>query len=387
MHARTPLIAASSLLLGLAGGLWWGSAATQPDVGLSDFRASFDEDDWLDRSLVQAAFLQGLQPEELPAALAALEPQLPWLATDELRLFMLAWSRFDPAGALAWSLAQPAPHRRNLSGAAIYAYAFRDPVEARAALSRVDDDDLREFMQGRLVAGWVRGGDLRGAGEYLTSLPQGNRRLRYLTMVAWELSKDGPEAVEAWAEAAPAAFPRYKAAVFLKATSTLASIDPARTAEWVSAYLDRPYADGVLRAVARSWALQDPRAALVWLASLEPGLKQDASVSNAFRVWLDRSPGEAESWLLGSVPAAALDAGVSVMVGRHRETSPRKALAWAMRLDERALRERVLVNIASEWLREDPESAAAWIEGAGLDDALQTAIRTRAKRAREPGDA
>jgi len=387
MHPGSLLIVTLALLLGLALGRLWAPSARPEHADLSSFRASFAEDDWLERSRAQSAFLQGLDPENLPEALSALEPRLPWLATDELRLFMLAWSRFDPAGALAWALAQSAPHRRNLSGAAIYAYAFRDPVAARAALLRVEDDELREFMLGRLVAGWVRGGDLEGAGEYLTSLPQGNRRLRYLSMLAWELSKDGPEAVEEWAEAAPAAFPRYKAAVFLKATSTLAGIDPAGTAEWVSAYLGRPYADGVLRAVARSWALRDPRAAMVWLASLPPGLKRDASVSNAFRVWLERTPKAAEEWLRGEVPAPALDAAASVMVGRHRDGSREEALGWALRLDERGLREQVLSNIAGEWLREDPDSASVWLEGAGLSEPLLSAIRASAEGAREPDEA
>lgn len=379
MHPRHLLTAILALLAGLALGRAFPPAAPRGAADTSVFRASLEEDDWLDRTWAQSVFLQGLTPENLPEALAALEPQLPWLATDELRLFMLAWSRFDAAGALDYALSQPAPYRRNLSGAAIYAWAFREPVAARAALQRVEDDELHDFMQGRLVAGWVRAGDSEGVGEYLTSLPQGPRRLRFLSMLAWELSTRGPEAVEAWAEAAPAAFPRYKAAVFLKATSRLASIDPAGTARWVSEYLDRPYADGVLRAVARSWAMRDPRAAMHWLAALPAGLKREASVSNAFRVWLDRDADAAERWLRAEVPSASLDAGVSVMVGRHRDSSREQALVWALRLDERALREQVLTNIAGAWLREDPELASAWLEAAGLPAPVVTAIRTRSE--------
>ena len=379
MDPRSLLVAILALLAGLAIGRSLVPASPRGSPDVSAFRASLEEEDWLDRTWVQSVYLQELGPENLDEALAALEPQLPWLATDELRLFMLAWSRFDAAGALDYALSQPAPYRRNLSGAAIYAWAFREPEAARAALQRVEDDDLHDFMQGRLVAGWVRAGDSQGVGEYLTSLPQGPRRLRYLSMLAWELSTRGPEAVEAWAEAAPAAFPRYKAAVFLKATSRMASIDPAGTARWVSAYLDRPYADGVLRALARTWALQDPRAAMIWLATLPAGLKREASVSNAFRVWLDRDPEAAERWLLEEVPSASLDAGVSVMVGRHREVSREQALTWALRIDEPSLREEVLTNLAGDWLREDPEPASAWLEAADLSAPLVESIRMRSQ--------
>ena len=379
MDPRSLLVAILALLAGLAIGRSLVPASPRGSPDVSAFRASLEEEDWLDRTWVQSVYLQELGPENLDEALAALEPQLPWLATDELRLFMLAWSRFDAAGALDYALSQPAPYRRNLSGAAIYAWAFREPVAARTALQRVADDDLHDFMQGRLVAGWVRAGDSEGVGEYLTSLPQGPRRLRYLSMLAWELSTRGPEAVEAWAEAAPAAFPRYKAAVFLKATSRMASIDPAGTARWVSAYLDRPYADGVLRALARTWALQDPRAAMIWLATLPAGLKREASVSNAFRVWLDRDPEAAERWLLEEVRSASLDAGVSVMVGRHREASRERALTWASRIDEPSLREEVLTNLAGDWLREDPEPASAWLEAADLSAPLVESIRMRSQ--------
>ena len=379
MDPRSLLVAILALLAGLAIGRSLVPASPRGSPDVSAFRASLEEEDWLDRTWVQSVYLQELGPENLDEALAALEPQLPWLATDELRLFMLSWSRFDAAGALDYALSQPAPYRRNLSGAAIYAWAFREPEAARAALQRVEDDDLHDFMQGRLVAGWVRAGDSQGVGEYLTSLPQGPRRLRYLSMLAWELSTRGPEAVEAWAEAAPAAFPRYKAAVFLKATSRMASIDPAGTARWVSAYLDRPYADGVLRALARTWALQDPRAAMIWLATLPAGLKREASVSNAFRVWLDRDPEAAERWLLEEVPSASLDAGVSVMVGRHREVSREQALTWALRIDEPSLREEVLTNLAGDWLREDPEPASAWLEAADLSAPLVESIRMRSQ--------
>ena len=35
-----------------------------------------------------------------PAALEVIQPHIPWLRTDEIRMLMFAWTRFDPAGVL-----------------------------------------------------------------------------------------------------------------------------------------------------------------------------------------------------------------------------------------------------------------------------------------------
>ena len=49
----------------------------------------------------------------------------------------------------------------------------------------------------------------------------------------------------------------------------------------------------------------------------------------------------------------------------------------ALRLDERALREQVVTNIAGEWLRGDPEPASAWFEAANLPSPVVTGSRAR----------
>ena len=350
--------------------------STDPELStIASFRRALEDSNWLTRSYRYSGFLQGLSPENLPQALEALVPQLPWLTTEELRLFMLAWARFDAPGALEQTLSWPRPFHRNGSGAAIYAWAMRDPSAATWALRSIEDPELEDFMEGRMIAGWAHGTYKQDASEYIASLPEGPRRFSYIGMLAWELSKQGPEAVMRWAEAVPDDLPRYKAAVFLNASSTLAAADPPGTALWLANHSSRDYSSGTMRVVARSWAKSDPPAALQWLIQQPAGERRDGSISNAFLVWLGAFPEDAASWLLSATPERALDSTLRLMVGRTQQESPKRAIDWALAIDDPQLRQRVVTNVAHGWMGRDADAAQAWLARSDLSQETLDAIR------------
>jgi hypothetical protein len=329
-------IAVIFVALALALSFWFGRA-TSPVLetelaSVASFRRSLEDPDWLTRSYRFSSFLVGLNPENLPEAIEALEPHLPWLLTDEFRVFMLAWVRFDASGAFEQAQSWPPQVRRNAGAAAMYAWGFRNPLEAVRALSAIEDPDLQDFWGGRLLAGWAHGEYRATASDYISKLPEGKMRLAYLGTLAWEISKEGPEAVMRWAEGVPDDPPRFKQGVFMKATSTLAGVDAPLTAHWLSGHLDRDYVDDALMIVAGSWATNDGPAAMSWLTELPAGKKRDAAVKAGYRVWFNRLPKEAESWLKSVSPEFAVDPAVHFMVERTREKRPRVSQMWAARL-------------------------------------------------------
>jgi hypothetical protein len=178
-----------------------------------------------------------------------------------------------------------------------------------------------------------------------------------------------------WAESVPDDLPRYKAAVFLNASSTLAAADPPGTARWLANHLSRDYTDGVMRVVARSWAKSDPVAALQWLIQQPAGERRDGNISNAFLVWLGTFPEDATSWLRSTTPERALDSTLRVMVGRTRRASPERAIAWALAFDDPQLRQQVVTNIAHGWMGRDAAAAQAWLAGSDLSQEMLDAIR------------
>jgi hypothetical protein len=301
-------------------------------ASVASFKQSLEDPNWLTRSYRFSSFLVGLNPENLPEALEALGPHLPWLLVDEFRVFMLAWARFDASGAFAQAQAWPPQIRRNAGAAAMYAWGFLNPLEAVRALSTVEDSGLQEFWGGRLLAGWAHGEYRDTASDYISKLPEGPIRLAYLGTLAWEISKDGPEAVMRWADGVPNDPPRFKQAVFLKATSTLAGVDAPLTAQWLSGHLEHDYVDDALIIVAGSWVTNDGPAAMKWLTGLPAGDKRDTAVKSGFRVWFNRSPQEAESWLKSVSPEYSVDPAVRFMVERNRDKRPGVAQMWAARL-------------------------------------------------------
>jgi hypothetical protein len=322
--------------LALALSFWLGRA-TAPVLeselaSVASFRRSLEDPDWLTRSHRFSSFLVGLNPENLPDALEALDPHLPWLLTDEFRLFMLAWTRFDPSGAFEQAQSWPPRIRRNAGAAAMYAWGFRNPLEALRELSTVENAELQEFWAARMLAGWAHGEYRDTASEYIAKLPDGSTRLKFLATLAWEISKEGPEAVVRWAEGVPDDPPHFKQAVFMKAASTLAGVDAPSTARWLRRHLNRDYADNALLSVARSWAASDALAAMSWLTGLPASNKREAAVRTGYGTWFSRSPMDAEGWLRSASPAPAVDPAVRFMVERTRKAKPELSREWEARI-------------------------------------------------------
>jgi hypothetical protein len=365
-------------LAALAAGFGLGRAtAPSRDAELSSavsLRWGLEDRDWLTRTWRISSFLQQLGPENLASALEILQPHIPWLVTDEIRLLMFAWARFDPPAALAPALTWPVPQRRNAAGAAMYAWAFRDPEAALDALEEIDEPELVEFMRSRLIEGWAHGPDKQRLSDYLASLPEGPARLTYVGKLSWELVRDGPEAVAQWAEDVPAADAGYKADVFAQAASTLAALDPSGTATWLERHLERGYAARAVRVLVRTWAGADAPTALAWIARRPDDELRRSAVFEAFGVWLDHSPQEAERWLEASTPARVFDPAIRALVARRRRDEPAVALGWALRLSDSGLRQEVATDVGREWVERDPEAARTWLAGGDLPVSLRQAI-------------
>jgi hypothetical protein len=326
----------AAIFVALALGFWLGRA-TAPVLeselaSVASFRRSLEDPDWLTRSYRFSSFLVGLNPENLPDAIEALEPHLPWLNTDEFRLFMLAWARFDPIGAFEHARSWPLEVRRKAGAAAMYAWGFYNPLEAVRELSTVENAEFQAFWGERLLAGWVHGEYRDSVNEFIAGFPDGPTRRKYLETLVWEIAKEGPEAVMRWAESVPDDPPHFKKAAFLKAASNLAGVDAPVTARWVRGHLDRDYVDKALLAVAGVWVVSDAPAAMRWLTALPPGSKRVAAVKTGFRVWFNHAPQEAQRWLMSASPALPVNPAVRFMVEQTRDENPKYSQEWQARI-------------------------------------------------------
>jgi hypothetical protein len=356
-----------------------GPAGEYADLrSLDSFRAALEARDPLTRSHRFGAFLDGLGPDGLPEALEALEERQRWVSAEEVRLFLLAWGRFDAPAAWAWARDWPTRWNSTLTTEAIYAWGFHDGKAALRAIEEVEEADRRERLRHSLLSGWIRGDDREGVGEFIAGIPDGRRRNRLTGFLAGETRKDGVEVLMAWAEGVPEDS-AIKGNAFFHASKIVAQGDPRRAAEWFEAHRTRPYSNGALEGIGRSWVDEhDPVAFFEWAQGLTPMKEREKEFSDAFRVgvrsWRRRAPEEAEAWLRPVLPHPDFDSAVEVIVRSLAQSSPSEAADWALLIQEEEQRRRSLQMASRVWYRRNPEAFDAWLAKSGLPDDWRQSI-------------
>jgi hypothetical protein len=374
-------------------------AADIPDdlQSIDSFRAALADRDTLTRSYRLSAYLQGLSAEDGPLVLEVLKERSSGVSQEEIRLLMLAWSRFDPAGAFAWAHDWPSGWRNILMSEAMYAWGFRDGPAALHAAGAVEDPELRERLRPALVEGWLRSNDAdarRSASEYVAGLEDPRRRGRLIFILAGEVSRDGTESAIRWIDTLPDDAPNdFKQGAFHHTAKIVAAKDPRRAAELLEARWTQPYSAGSLAGVAERWARNhDPPALFDWLRRFPPagGEREDersTAIGEGFRVWLGRDPVKAEAWLGSALPDPLLDPAVSELASHLAGSSQASALDWALRIQDEKLRRSKLVRVSRVGWRKDPEAVTAWLEKneAVPAEARQHILRGRRSQAAAPG--
>lgn len=213
-----------------------------------------------------------------------------------------------------------------------------NPLERyEAALAFVNNlraDEIEGYLKE------LRAGSDKGKGKMMS--PETNF-LRNLLLAKW--TQEDPDAALANLSPAGGKQAYSDAGTVL---GTLAAMDPARAAAWLSdsdnPILRQPWMSDLLtQSVAEQWARQDPDAALAWAANLDP----------------DQRAG-AYSGIISNILAS----------------DPQRAATLAMNLDA-ADRPKLLGEIAEAWARRDPAEAVAWansLTGGDREDSLQEAV-------------
>jgi len=352
------------------------SASQSVDVGsatLDSLELAMREPSRVEGRYSFAAHMNRLNADNLEQTLNVIESSGRRLSNFELELLMLAWCKFDPAGAFESALLDTTRDGRRAVGAATYAWATYDPVAARSALLGLGGDRLEDFLLGRFVAGWVDGGGLAGATEFARDTPKGPGRQFLTGVIATRLAERSAAEAVRWAEAAPTR-DGFKKLAFAKTAAALSRTEPAAAAAWLKRHVDAPYADGCTWILAWNWVESAPKPTFEWLATLPPGSRRAEAVRKAFAFWREKDPEAAEDWLGAQSPSMTLDPAVHIVVVEQLEESPAAALSWTRRIYDKGRRERMMVKVGKSWMREDPEAAKQWLSTSGLPLGARRAI-------------
>lgn len=131
----------------------------------------------------------------------------------------------------------------------------------------------------------------------------------------------------------------------------------------------------VIGIAVNKWATKDPRAAWMWSEENLSGPLKEQAFSDVLVGWTRRSPETASQWLgstgINSQPL------ISALARTWAEQDPKAAVAWADKLPDRSTRKAAIIPAAAQWLIQKPAEAAEYFtEEASQPDgaALATTI-------------
>jgi hypothetical protein len=231
-----------------------------------------------------------------------------------------------------------------------------------------------------LVRGWFASGQ-PGLVEYIRDMGIGFERQRALGVFAalW-IRRDGPEAVQRWAEDLPDKDEVFKLDAFRQVATELAAATPEVAVAWCNEHCDGEYGKNMRALIALHWAARDGRAAMEWVATAPEGPERDYAVTAAYEAWLRRNPKAATAWVnaMGRdpVPAWFLPA-----VGRHvmavAREDPLVAIEWAPLIPNEENRERALISVFKHWRYRDEAAAEEWLARSPLSEQAREQARKR----------
>ena len=360
-------------------------SASAPDDFGAAIRAALAEKDGLDRMARTAAVLQHLDPENVVEATAVYDRLLNLLNEPDIRPFVIAWARFDPAAALDHTLNWRFPDQQNAgANAAIEGWAMRDPIGALQAY-----DEAKTRVQGsaenlflHLLTGWLYSGE-GGLVEYIADLSDHNREIAISRVVGRVMRNGDADAAMSWVESLiqnEAYEMPFKRRVFRRGIRIVGRSEPELTAAWTMEHLGQPYAVDAPRIAAGRLALKDGPAAMQWVSGLPREQSPELAIREAFLTWYRSDRKSAVAWLESETLTAFHDPAIDYYANDLSRRRPEEAIVWCERILDSERQLRCLKPAAAKWFQRDPTAAEAWLEQSPLDEEARRTARISPKK-------
>lgn len=283
-------------------------------------------------------------------------------------------------------------------------------TDPRLALQLAPPGDtwISEFMGGALLPPGS-GSSPQEALELVRTAPSSNMRDGLLHEALTAMMTSSPEAAAAWVNALPpgelqdtarvsldhsdytptqAALERAAASAahggdtaasldrVRQVTKRLLRNDPAAATAQIMTWPQSPARDAALETAAQSWSEFSTPEALSWAESLSAEA-QPRALGGIMQTWAENEPAEASEYLAALPEDIARDAPASGFARGLAQVDPASALTWAATVQDAALRQSALMEVAGRWLSKDAAAAQQGLSSiAGLTDAERTQLLT-----------
>jgi hypothetical protein len=129
----------------------------------------------------------------------------------------------------------------------------------------------------------------------------------------------------------------------------------------------------VIGIAVNKWAARDPRAAWMWTEENLSGPLKEQAFNDVLVGWTRRSPQAAADWL--SATGMNSQSLVGSVARTWAEQDPKAALAWAKAIPDKETRQSAYIPVVSQWLVQKPaEAAAEFTDEASQPDGAPIAI-------------
>ena len=154
-------------------------------------------------------------------------------------------------------------------------------------------------------------------------------------------------------------------------------IDP--TAAAAAAAQDTSGGDGwrsPLGQVMRTWADQDPQAALSYALSLPASETQSRSIGDIVRRWTDQDASAAAGWINTMPAGSTRDAAAAAFASSVASTDVPTAVGWAQSISNDEARTSALRRVSRHVMYRDPTNGATTLESAGVPAEILQSLPT-----------
>lgn len=296
--------------------------------------------------------------------------------------------------------------------------ARRDPKAALDSAGKLESDqDKLEFLRG-IYSEWSVNDPESALEHAKTSMTTGQARSEVIGIAVNKWAARDPRAAWMWTEenlSGP-----LKEQAFADVLVGWTRRSPEAAADWLGA--TGMNSQSLVGSVARTWAEQDPKAALAWAKSIPDKETRQSAYIPVVSQWLVQKPAEAAAEFTDEAsqpdgapiaitiadiwgttdPAATSEWIASLPEGASKEQAAatlatvwaasdiNAAVSWASNLTNPDVREQVITHIGTSWGAIEPDAALAWLNSLppalaadGIIGAFNSWAATDAQRLRD----
>jgi len=288
------------------------------------------------------------------------------------------WADQDPVGAVAWAKDWPETMRGEIGIIFLGQLSGMDRMDLAVQLVMSWPESKTQIdLMGNLARQWAQN-DLEGAIAWFKTLPPGRGWDKVLETLGGEWGDVDPKGALAYAQSVPSSVSVRN--FIWSVVGSLVQNDPAAAADWALSIPDAAQRkDMLVNFVIKSWTGSAPEAAATYAAALQDGELQTAAVLKIVGESAFWNGADLAAWVGKFPPGDLRDQCVEMEVSHGAYRDPAAVVAMLDACNDPQLIQKYGEQIGNAWLREDPNSAVAWIQNSTLSNDVKQRLLSQPK--------